>query len=87
MNNGQGIKLINATYLNEYNIELRFSDNTVRQINFEIFLKTHSHPQFDKYKKLNNFRKFKIERGNIVWGKNWDLIFDLWELYDGINPV
>jgi hypothetical protein len=31
-------------------------------------------------------RKFRIDGGNIVWGKNWDLIFNPRNLYEGINP-
>jgi hypothetical protein len=27
--------------------------------------------------------RFKIEDGNIVWGKNWDLIFPAHELHAG----
>ena len=36
---------------------------------------------------LNEWRKFKIERNNLVWGKNWDLEFDLWKLYQGKSPL
>ena len=80
------IKLVNAKYLNDYKVELQFNDNVVRQIDFGKFLNTHSHPQYDKYKKLSNFKKFRIDRNNLVWGRYWDLDFDLWKLYQGINP-
>jgi len=82
-----GIKLTNAKYLNDYKVELHFSDDTVRQIDFGGFLSTHSHPQWNRFKKLNNFCKFRIDRGNLVWGRNWDLVFDIFELYDGKNPT
>ena len=49
-----------------------------------MFLETHSHPQFNKYKKINNFKKFKIENGNVVWGKDWDMIFPVFDLYNGL---
>lgn len=81
------IRLIKASYLADYKIELLFDDNVVRQIDFGKFLNTHSHPQYNKYKKLSNFRKFKIERNNLVWGRNWDLIFDTWDLYKGKAPA
>jgi len=80
------IKLVNAKYLNDYKVELLFDDNVVRQIDFSKFLTSHSHPQYDKYKKLSNFKKFRIDRNNLVWGRYWDLDFDLWKLYQGINP-
>jgi hypothetical protein len=80
------ISLTGAKYLKDYQVELQFSDNVVRQIDFGNFLQTHSHPQFDKYKELRKFRKFKIDGNNIVWGKYYDLIFDITKLYKGINP-
>jgi len=80
------IKLVNAKYLDNYKVELQFDDNVVRQIDFGDFLSTHSHPQYDKYKKLSNFKRFRIDRNNLVWGRYWDLDFDLWKLYQGINP-
>ena len=42
-----------------------------------------SFTQYNKYKKQENFKKFKIENGNIVWGKDWDLIFPVYDLYEG----
>ena len=80
------IKLVKANYVDDYVVELSFSDGVVRQIDFGKFLYTHPHPQYDKYRDLQNFKKFKIERNNIVWGKNWDLIFDLMDLYKGKSP-
>jgi len=29
------------------------------------------------------FKKFKLEMGNIVWGKNWDMVFPVYNLYKG----
>jgi hypothetical protein len=74
-----------AKYIDDYTIQLNFNDGVVRNINFGRFLKTRPHPQHNKYLKYSNFRKFKIENGNIVWGKN-DLDFDLWNLYKGKMP-
>ena len=85
MNNSH-IKIVDARYLSDYKIELQFGDNTLQQIDFGLFLKNHPHTQHDKYNNLQNFRKFKVEAGNIVWGRNWDLIFDPYKLYKGIDP-
>ena len=52
-------------------------------VDFGNFFETHSHPQYNKYKKVENFKKFKIENGNVVWGKDWDLIFPVSDLYKG----
>ena len=87
MTKDRTIKIIDASYLGDYKVELRFDDDVIRQIDFGTFLNTHSHPQYNKYKKINNFKKFKIDRNNLVWGRNWDLIFDTWDLYLGKNPA
>ena len=39
---------------------------------------------YKSYLNENKFKKFKIEFGNIVWGKNWDLIFPIDKLYAGV---
>jgi len=85
-NNTTYIRIVNAKYISDYTVELQFDDGTVRQIDFGLFLKNHPHPQHNKYRDLRNFRKFKIDGGNIVWGKNWDLIFNPRKLHEGIHP-
>ncbi|WP_366107231.1 hypothetical protein [Spirosoma sp.] len=61
---------------------------TSQVIDFGPFLSAHSHPQHDKYRKLANFKRFKIERGNVVWGKDWDLIFPVAQLHQGyVGPA
>jgi hypothetical protein len=72
-----------ATYIQAYKIKIEFSDNTFRIIDFGPFLKENPHPQWDKYNNIDNFKKFKIENGNLVWGRNWDLIFPVSGLYTG----
>lgn len=72
-----------AKYLDEFRIEILFDDNKKRIVDFETFLSSHSHPQFNKYKETENFKRFQIENGNVVWGKNWDMIFPVYDLYKG----
>jgi len=62
---------------------VEFSDNKKQVVDFGNFLNTHSHPQYNKYKKSEKFKKFKIENGNIVWGKDWEMIFPVYDLYKG----
>jgi len=75
-----------ANYINDYTVQLNFNDGSIRNIDFGYFLKTRPHPQHNKYLKYSNFRKFRINSGNIVWGKNRDLEFDLYPLYQGKSP-
>ncbi len=77
------ISVKEARYLNEFKIEILFNDNKKKVVDFETFLRSHSHPQFNKYKETKNFKKFQIENGNVVWGKDWDMIFPVYDLYKG----
>ncbi|MDR0667604.1 MAG: DUF2442 domain-containing protein [Prevotellaceae bacterium] len=84
--NSPCLSIVEATYLDGYAVRLTFSDGVVRDIDFGPFLLGNPHPQYDKYRDIKKFKKFKIEYGNIVWGRNWDLIFDEYELYRGRAP-
>jgi hypothetical protein len=77
------ILITKATYLQSYKIKIEFSDNTFKVIDFEPFLKENPHPQWEKYNNIAYFKKFKISNGNLVWGRNWDLVFPLYSLYIG----
>ena len=77
------ITAISASHASAYKVLLAFNDGTKRIVDFRDFLEHKSHPQFTPYKDLKNFKKFRIERGNVVWGKDWDLIFPVEELYAG----
>jgi len=57
------ILITKATYLQSYKIKIEFSDNSFKIIDFEPFLRENSHPQWEKYKNITNFKKFKIENG------------------------
>jgi hypothetical protein len=76
------ISVKEANYIEGLKMEILFTDNKKTVIDFSAFFQTHSHPQYNKYKKPDNFKKFKIENGNIVWGKNWDMIFPVYDLYN-----
>ena len=77
------LSVCNATYVEGYKLEVEFTNSKKRVVDFGVFFSTHSHPQYNKYKKTENFKKFKIENGNIVWGKDWDMIFPIYGLYTG----
>lgn len=79
----RAVSVSKAAYLDGYKLEVEFNDNKKQVVDFGNFLNTHSHPQYNKYKKPENFKKFKIENGNIVWGKDWDMIFPVFDLYQG----
>ena len=70
-------------YIADLSVKLKFNDGTVREIDFGTFLNKHPHPQYNKYLKPSNFKKFHLDHGDIVWGKNWDLVFPLEQLFNG----
>ncbi|MCE6990336.1 DUF2442 domain-containing protein [Dyadobacter sp. CY323] len=77
------ISVMDAIYLSDYKVMVRFSDNSQQTIDFKDFLEGNPHPQYNKYRNLDHFQKFKIENGNLVWGQNWDLIFPIEQLHAG----
>lgn len=77
------ISVKEAKYIDGLKLEILFNDNKKNVIDFSAFFKTHSHVQFNKYKEPQNFKKFTIENGNLVWGKDWDMIFPVYDLYKG----
>jgi hypothetical protein len=76
-------KIERADFAGAYSVLLTFSDGVKRKVNFGNFLKKSLHPAIRSYLDEKKFRKFKIEDGNIVWGKDFDLIFPLEQLYEG----
>jgi len=77
------ITVTSAKYIAPLSVELTFSDGYVCTVDVGEFIRKHPHPQYNKYATERNFKKFKIEDGNIVWGNNWDLIFPVGALYAG----
>jgi hypothetical protein len=74
------MQVIKAHYLNDYKIEIVFSDNKKNIVDFLPALKKLD--TCKKYLDVTKFKKFKIEQGNVVWGKNWEMIFTLDSLYN-----
>ena len=75
--------IIGAENLGNSSVRLSFSDNTTQVVDIGSFIRRHPHPQYNKYLNPRSFNRFAIENGNIVWGKNWDLMFPIEQLYVG----
>lgn len=75
--------ITNATAMDDLKVFLTFSDNTTQVVNIGEFIRLHPHPQYNKYLDSRKFRSFSIENGNIIWGKNWDLMFPIEQLHSG----
>ena len=73
------MRLTSAKYIEDYKVELIFDDKKINVINFLPVIKRY--PLCKKYLDVTKFKKFKLEHDNIVWGKNWDMIFPIESLY------
>ncbi|MBI3501971.1 MAG: DUF2442 domain-containing protein [Bacteroidetes bacterium] len=77
------MQIIKAEYISGYKVKLFFDDNKQQVVDFGEFILSSPYAAFNQYKDLKKFKRFKLENGNIVWGKNWDLIFPLEQLRAG----
>ena len=75
--------IIKAEYLDGLILRIWFNDHTEKIVDFSSFLIHHPHPQYNKYNKISNFKKFYIRNGNLIWGKHADLSFPIEALYEG----
>lgn len=78
----QKISITEAHYTAGYSIEMTFSDNTSKTINFEPYMIKSSLPNINKYLDKGKFRKFLIVNGNLIW-KNDEMTFPIKDLHSG----
>jgi hypothetical protein len=78
----KSISVSKAKYLDKFKIQILFSDLTTRIVDFGDFLEKTNLPDLKKYRKTQNFKKFKIKSGNLIWG-DFEMIFPLEDLYRG----
>lgn len=76
--------IVKAENAGNLTINLTFSDNTTQRVDIGDFIRRHPHPQYNKYLDPRKFSRFTIDNGNVVWGKNWDLIFPIEQLHAGV---
>ncbi len=78
----QSIIIETASYIGDYEMQLHFNDGTERSVDFKAFLNKSQHPSINKYLDQKLFSKFEIIDGNLNWN-DYDLIFPVWDLYNG----
>lgn len=81
-----GYSIVKATDLGGLKVHLVFSDGEERTVDVGAFLRKHPHAQHNKYLDPKEFAKFRIVEGNIVWGRDGDLMFAIEGLHDGEEP-
>ena len=77
------LQIINAVVVGNLTVRLYFNDNSEQIVDIGDFIRRKPHPQYNKYLDQEQFKDFSIENGNIVWGKDWDLIFPIEQLHKG----
>ena len=77
------IGVFKARYLDGYRLLIEFTDGKQQIVDFTDYLNTSALGYLRRYRDTERFKKFNIEKNNIVWGKNWDLIFPIAQLYQG----
>ncbi|MEJ7682245.1 MAG: DUF2442 domain-containing protein [Segetibacter sp.] len=65
----ESIQVTHANYLDGYRLAITFSDGKERIVDFSDFLSTCVSGYLAKYKNKSNFKRFRIDRGNVVWGE------------------
>jgi hypothetical protein len=76
--------IVKAEDVGDLRVHLTFSDNTTQLVDIGDFIRRHPHPQYNKYLNPRKFSCFTIDNGNVVWGKNWDMIFPIEQLHTGV---
>ncbi len=79
---GVVIEITKAEYVEGYKLKLKFSDNIERIVDFEPFLKLSTNPLIRKYLAFDQFKRFKLEYGDLQWN-DYDLCFPIADLYEG----
>ena len=71
-----------AEYVEAYKLRLQFSYGQERMVDFEPFLRNSLNPLIRKYLDLDEFKKFTVQYGDLMWN-DYDLCFPIADLYEG----
>lgn len=81
-NKSQNLQITDAVYLRNYEVLVLFSNNRMKVVDFAPAIERYAKGDYSIYAQKARFKKFAIEDGNIVWGKNWDLIFPVQDIFN-----
>jgi len=82
------IKLNKAVYLKDYIYRFEFNNGVVSDVDFKPMLTG----SLSKYLDITEFKKMKCDKdfnGDIYWGENWDMCFEISQYYgkNKISPI
>lgn len=74
------VELNKATYLRDYIYRFEFSNGVISDVDFKPILTG----TLSKFLNINEFKKMKCSKdfnGDIYWGNNWDMCFNINQYY------
>jgi len=77
---GSTLTVSEAKAVDDYKIDILFSNGENVIADFYEFLSSSKHPEIRKYLSVSLFRSFKIVDGNLNWN-DYDMIFPIEDLY------
>jgi len=77
------VKITEAKYIDNYKIQFQFNTNETKVIDFRAFLSNTPYNNEKKYLNLENFQKFRVEMGDLIWN-DYDMCFQAKNLYKNI---
>jgi hypothetical protein len=76
------IAIEQAKYVEDYVLQLEFSDGKEIEVDFGSFLHQSLNPLIRKYLDVDIFKQFTVEYGDLFWN-DYDLCFPIADLYEG----
>ncbi len=76
------IKIKQIKYIKKFELQITFSDATIKNIDFANFILNSKKPDIQKYQKPSKFKAFSFKNGELMWG-DFEMIFPIMDLYKG----
>lgn len=75
------ISIESVKYIDSYRLFIKFDDGKEQIVDFSDFILNSHHPDIQKYKNTDLFKKFVLEYGDLQWN-DYDLSFPIYDLYE-----
>ena len=76
------IKILHVAHLKNFELQITFSEGTIKNIDFAGFILNSKKPDVQKYQKPSKFKAFSFKNGELRWG-DFEMIFPIMDLYKG----
>ncbi|MBV2129993.1 DUF2442 domain-containing protein [Arsukibacterium indicum] len=74
------LSVVNVKHITGHILDITFSDGYNAVVDFAPFIFSVGHPDYEQYKKLDNFLAYKLDDGNLNWD-DYTMIFPVEDLY------